>query len=50
MQWALDNWLLLLVVGGMIAMHLGHGGHGGHGGKKNHDGDGENDHNPNKKL
>ena len=39
MQWILDNWLLLLLGGGMVAMHLfghGHGGHGhgghGHGG------------------
>jgi hypothetical protein len=37
MQWVLDNWILLLIGGGMIAMHLfghGHGGHDGHGGKK----------------
>lgn len=34
MQWIIDNWLLLLIGGGMVAMHLfGHGGHGGHGGK-----------------
>jgi hypothetical protein len=32
MQWVLDNWLLVLLVGGMIAMHLGHGKHGGKGG------------------
>lgn len=35
MQWLAENWLLLLLVGGMAAMHLfghGHGGHGGHGG------------------
>ncbi len=34
MQWIAENWVLLLVAGGMIAMHLfghGHGGHGGHG-------------------
>ncbi len=36
MQWIIDNWLLILFGGGMIAMHLfghghGHGGHGGHG-------------------
>lgn len=38
MQWLAENWLLLLLGGGMIAMHLfghgrGHGGcgHGGHG-------------------
>lgn len=32
MQWILENWILVLVGGGMIAMHLfGHGhGHGGH--------------------
>lgn len=37
MQWILDNWILVLFGGGMIAMHMfghGHGGHGGHGGKK----------------
>lgn len=33
MQWLLDNWILVLLVGGMIGMHLfGHRGHGGHGG------------------
>ena len=35
MEWILDNWLLLLLGGGMIAMHLfghGHGAHGGGGG------------------
>ncbi len=32
MQWILDNWLLVLLVGGMIVMHLGHGMHGGKGG------------------
>ncbi len=32
MQWVLDNWLVLLLVGGMFAMHLGHGMHGGKGG------------------
>lgn len=34
MQWIVDNWLILLLGGGMVAMHLfghGHGGHGGHG-------------------
>ena len=32
MQWVLDNWVWLLLGGGMIAMHLfGHGGHGGRG-------------------
>lgn len=33
MQWLLDNWIIVLLAGGMIGMHLfGHGGHGGHGG------------------
>lgn len=34
MQWIVDNWLILLLVGGMLAMHMfGHGhGRGGHGG------------------
>jgi hypothetical protein len=32
MQWVLDNWIWLLLGGGMVAMHLfGHGKHGGHG-------------------
>ncbi|HEX9753360.1 MAG TPA: hypothetical protein VGA46_07940 [Methyloceanibacter sp.] len=32
MQWVLDNWVWILLGGGMVAMHLfGHGGHGGHG-------------------
>lgn len=38
MQWIVDNWLILLLGGGMVAMHLfghghghGRGGHGGHG-------------------
>ncbi len=33
MQWLLDNWILVLFGGGMIAMHLfghSHGGHGRH--------------------
>lgn len=25
------NWLWILLIGGMLWMHLGHGGHGGHG-------------------
>jgi hypothetical protein len=39
MQWLLDNWILVLLGGGMIAMHLfGHGhGHGSHGSKKGDD-------------
>lgn len=35
MQWLTDNWIWVLLIGGMLAMHLfghGHGGHGGHGG------------------
>jgi hypothetical protein len=42
MQWLLDNWIIVLLVGGMIGMHLfGHGGHGGHGRSKHkpHDAD-----------
>lgn len=37
MQWLIDNWFLVLLLGGMGAMHLfghGHGGHGGHGKKE----------------
>ena len=38
MQWLAENWFLVLIGGGMIAMHLfGHGGHGGHGKKKPED-------------
>lgn len=33
MQWVIDNWILLLFGGGMIAMHLFGHGHGGHGRK-----------------
>jgi len=33
MEWLSENWVFLVVVVGMVAMHLfGHGGHGGHGG------------------
>ena len=29
-----NNWVWILVIGGMLVMHLGHrGGHGGHGGR-----------------
>lgn len=31
MQWIVDNWLILLLAGGMVAMHLFGHGHGGHG-------------------
>jgi len=37
MQWIAENWVLLLLGGGMIAMHLfghGHGGQGKHKTKK----------------
>ena len=35
MEWLSENWVFLLVVVGMVAMHLfGHGGHGGHGGQR----------------
>ncbi len=33
MQWLLDNWIWVLLGGGMLAMHLF--GHGGHGKKRN---------------
>ena len=43
MEWISQNWVWVLFVVGMIAMHLfGHGGHGGHGG---HD-DGKSDSKP----
>jgi hypothetical protein len=32
MQWLLDNWIWILIVGGFIALHMfGHGGHGSRG-------------------
>lgn len=31
MQWIAENWVVLLLGGGMIAMHLFGHGHGGHG-------------------
>lgn len=34
MQWLAENWLLVLLGGGMVAMHLFGHGHGGHGGGK----------------
>jgi hypothetical protein len=38
MEWLSENWVFLLVVVGMVAMHLfGHGGHGGHGGQRRDD-------------
>lgn len=30
MEWFAENWVLLLLVGGMAAMHLFGHGHGGH--------------------
>lgn len=34
MEWFSENWVWVLFIGGMIAMHMfGHGGHGGHGGR-----------------
>ena len=35
MQWVFENWLVLLVGGGMIAMHLFGHGHGHKGARKN---------------
>jgi hypothetical protein len=41
MQWITENWILLLLGGGMLVMHMfghgKHGGHGGHGGRRKHD-------------
>ena len=38
MEWLSENWVFLLIVVGMVAMHLfGHGGHGGHGGQRRDD-------------
>ena len=30
MEWLIENWVLVLVIGGMAAMHLFGNGHGGH--------------------
>ena len=30
MQWIVDNWVIMLLVGGMLDMHLFGHGHGGH--------------------
>ena len=44
MEWFSENWVWVLFVAGMIAMHMfGHGGHGGHGGGS---GGGDNDPKP----
>ena len=32
MEWLSQNWIWLLFIAAMVAMHLGHGGHGAHGG------------------
>ena len=41
MEWFLQNWVWVLFIAGMIAMHMfGHGGHGGHGGQGGHGGHG----------
>jgi len=35
MQWIVENWVTVLLVGGFIGVHFfmhGRGGHGGHGG------------------
>ena len=38
MQWITENWILLLLGGGMLIMHMfGHGKHGGHGRRRKHD-------------
>lgn len=29
MSWVASNWIWIILIGGMIAMHLRHGGHGG---------------------
>ncbi len=29
MSWIASNWIWIILIGGMIAMHLRHGGHGG---------------------
>ena len=34
MQWVIENWLLLVVAGGMVAMHLFGHRHGHKGGRK----------------
>lgn len=40
MEWISQNWVWVLLVVGMIAMHLfGHGGHRGHGGHDDHKSD-----------
>nr|WP_306264855.1 hypothetical protein [Pararhizobium sp. IMCC3301] len=36
MQWIVDNWFLVLLIGGFIVMHLFHGHGGGHGNGSRH--------------
>lgn len=36
MSWIANNWIWIILIAGMIAMHLGHGGHSGHGGTARH--------------
>lgn len=37
MQWIIDNWLTLVLIGGMLAMHLFGHGHGGHARRRSED-------------
>ncbi len=30
MRWLTQNWVWIVIGGGMVWMHLGHGSHGGH--------------------
>jgi len=43
MQWITENWLLLALIGGMLAMHMFGHGHGRHGrkGQESEQADGE---------
>ena len=36
MQWIVENWFLVLLIGGFVVMHLFHGHGGGHGNKSRH--------------
>lgn len=47
MEWLSQNWVWLLFVAAMIAMHMfGHGGHGGHGGHSGGTSSGDSDPKP----
>lgn len=46
MEWLIENWVLVLVFGGMAAMHLFGHGHGGH----KHDKSAKRDHAQEKKA